>query len=501
MFADDVLALISREYNAQDQAGKIELLLLDQDNLEAASDFAAALQARGWYVVRYQDDLDFRLHHEDWLAEQEKVVVLVPAGAFVPYDVRQESVVLEVSLAELYPRLHTKTLQAQQGLNLDLLSLAYENLWQDCSSAQQTEAFLQEQVESQANVQAYLDKRASEVLAEGRQVQDYHDWFRLAKTKAELDVLAARYGLDVDTDELNRRFEQYAETWHSKLFNELDADSPVLVSKAMNFMYNKSRMDDKRRKFAIIVMDGMSWFDWCILSDSFVGLNYQESSVLAMIPTTTSISRQCLLSGKYPKMLDSPDTLNKEELEYRTCMRHFNILGKEALYARDYHGDAELSGQTRCAAIIVNEMDDLAHKQLQGMRGMYQDVRLVAESGELRSLTERLLQRGMDVYITADHGATESIGLGKKVHGIVVQTGSHRMLMVKDVMQTDEYAAQRMHQYKSPYLDDKFLYFVSEAGFANDNKGKLVLTHGGMTLDETVVPFITLKAEDNKIYG
>ena len=501
MFADDVLSFINRECNSQEQTDKIELLLLDTDDLQAVHDFTAALSKQGWHVAEYQDDLYFRLHHEEWLRANGRVAVLVRAGNYVPYDVQQEAVVVEVSLERLYPRLHAKTLRGHRDLNLDLLSLAYENLWQDCHTAQQTEEFLQVQVDSPSNVEAYLERHVPEILEQGRMAQDYHDWFRMAEAKAELDVLAAAHGLDADTAELNSLFEKYAEAQHSKLFNELDAESPVLVSKVMDFMYNRSNMGDRRRKFAIIVMDGMSWFDWQILSESFAGLRYTQTSVLAMIPTTTSISRQCLLSNKYPKSLDSPDTLNKEELEYRNCMRHFGITKDEAVYDRDYDGDAKVSGKTRCAAIIVNEMDDLAHKQMQGMRGMYQDVHLVAKKGELRELVKRLLARGMDVYITADHGMTESIGLGKKANGIAVQTGSHRMLMVRDVIQADSYTEQRMIEYKSPYLDGNFQYFISEAGFANDNKGKLVLTHGGMTLDETVVPFITLKVEDNKIDG
>ena len=65
MFADDVLSFINRECNSQEQAGKIELLLLDTDDLQSVHEFTAALSKQGWHVAEYQDDLYFRLHHED----------------------------------------------------------------------------------------------------------------------------------------------------------------------------------------------------------------------------------------------------------------------------------------------------------------------------------------------------------------------------------------------------------------------------------------------------
>ena len=51
--------------------------------------------------------------------------------------------------------------------------------------------------------------------------------------------------------------------------------------------------DEHSKKFIIIVMDGMSEFDWHILSKSFAGVHYQRTAAFAMIPTVTSVSRQC----------------------------------------------------------------------------------------------------------------------------------------------------------------------------------------------------------------
>lgn len=39
-------------------------------------------------------------------------------------------------------------------------------------------------------------------------------------------------------------------------------------------------------------------------------------------------------------------------------------------------------------------------------------------------------------------------------------------------------------------------YLICESGTSLDSKNDEVMSHGGITIDEVVVPFITLKAED-----
>ena len=72
---------------------------------------------------------------------------------------------------------------------------------------------------------------------------------------------------------------------------KIASDTPVLVKSAMEYMQSYSE------KFVIIVMDGMSEFDWTILSRYFTGIQYERSAAYAMIPTITSLSRQSLVSG------------------------------------------------------------------------------------------------------------------------------------------------------------------------------------------------------------
>ena len=108
------------------------------------------------------------------------------------------------------------------------------------------------------------------------------------------------------------------------------------------------------------------------------------------------------------------------------------------------------------------------------------------------------IDEGYDVFITADHGNTPCTGLGKYMGaGLEVETKSRRMMVLKDFADkakvVEKYA---MIDYPKYYLSKEYDYLICESGTSLDSKNDEVMSHGGITIDEVVVPFITLKAED-----
>lgn len=74
--------------------------------------------------------------------------------------------------------------------------------------------------------------------------------------------------------------------------------APAILPKVIDFIAHG--------KTALIVVDGMSLFDFEIISRYLEGIDYEYHCTYALIPTTTAISRQGLLSGKYPRELENP---------------------------------------------------------------------------------------------------------------------------------------------------------------------------------------------------
>jgi hypothetical protein len=54
-----------------------------------------------------------------------------------------------------------------------------------------------------------------------------------------------------------------------------------------------------------------------------------------------------------------------------------------------------------------------------------------------------------------------------------------------------------MIDYPKYYLKKDYDYLICKVGDSFDAKDEDVMTHGGISIDEVIVPFITIKAVDN----
>jgi hypothetical protein len=227
-------------------------------------------------------------------------------------------------------------------------------------------------------------------------------------------------------------------------------------------------------------------------------IKYEKGQSMAMIPTVTSVSRQCLLSNKFPKELESPWSQSKEKKEFIECAKNLGFTDAQISYERGY--DAEFGHAVKCGAIIINDVDDMVHGQLQGRLGMYNDIGVLADQHKLADTVHRLLKQGFDVFISADHGNTPCIGMGKLMKtGVETETKSRRMIVLKDFADKGSLLEkyENLIEYPGYYLDKQFDYLICGIGESFDAKGEEVMSHGGITIDEVIVPFITIKAVDN----
>lgn len=487
MFGDYVYKRASAEY-------AFRMILIDEDDLQTKTHYPDAFAANGFQVIPYGDDLHFRIEWEDkFKSSGGKYVILAHRADYIPYDIQKVcgDFRYTVSLAKLFPKLSALCLQENDSLNFDLLCMAYRNTYEDLTSYSETQKFLRDIVNGKDNVEEYLRILTEELKKEVDNAKGYKDWMLIAEKKAAGEVLAAENNVDFDTGFINEPFENFVLDGYGKLSSKLDPKSPVLVKGAMDYM--KAHSD----RFVIIVMDGMSEFDWEIIARSFHGINYEQSAAMAMIPTITSLSRQSLLSGKFPQQLILPWSTSKEEKEFTDCAVQLGYRKEQIGYYRGY--DADVSVLIRCGAIIINDVDDIVHGQKQGRKGMYHDISLLAESGKLAGLVKRLLKQGFDVYISADHGNTACVGQGKLMKlGVETETKSHRMLVLQKFADKDQMRQKYdLIDFPKYYLDKSYDYLICKAGKSFDAAGEKVMTHGGVTLDEVVVPFIKIKAVDN----
>ena len=485
MFADYVYEKSSAAYSNK-------ILLIDADDLQSVTDYCANFSAHGFQIIHFSDDLAFRIEHDDAInSSDEKCALIVKPDVYIPYDIHRRFRCFEVSISNLFPDLNSSAIRDAENINLDLLCMAYQRNYADLKMYPMTQQFLKNKVYSHDNIAAYLQECQNQLAESVCSAKTYQDWFRVANLKSAMDVMSVKYDIPISSGQAQEAFKQFVLASFGKLSTAINKDGPVLVSRAMEYMHGNSD------KFAIIVMDGMSEFDWHIIAEGFTGIHYEKSDAFAMIPTTTSISRQCLLSGKYPVQLLAPWKQSKEKTEFLDCAQKLGFTEAQIGYERGY--EADFAASVKCAAVIINDVDDMVHGQKQGRIGMLNDISVLSKQGQLLNLTKRLLSKGFDVYISADHGNTPCTGMGKLMKtGVEVETKSRRMIVLRDFADKQTLADQyELIEYPKYYLSKEFDYLICDVGRSFDAKGEEVMSHGGITVDEVIVPFIKIKADEN----
>ena len=112
-------------YERASAAYEKHILLLEEDALEEKTGYCAYFRDKGFAVLHYNNDLEYRVDYEERVKQgEEKILLLAKPGAYIPYDVIKSFRVTRVSLAELFPKLNAVALREEKSLNYELLCMA-----------------------------------------------------------------------------------------------------------------------------------------------------------------------------------------------------------------------------------------------------------------------------------------------------------------------------------------------------------------------------------------
>ena len=462
------------------------LLLLDPEGLSPLFGCRALLEQSGFTVLDYRDVEAFRYLYETSLkGSREKIALIADETLYLPSDIRSAFSQVRLSLPALYPRLNGDVLR-RFSADLPLIDYAYSSLYESFPSPQATERYLHEQVFSPACLKDYLPLADRELLEQAGQAAGYQAWIAAARANALLEYYAAIAGAARDQTAVNSLFWDFVERKYGSLSGVVSTAAPPILPKFFDLPL--------RKKTALVVADGMSLFDFEVLSRHMAGFCWEFSGSFALIPTSTSFSRQSLLSGKYPSQLENPFSLSREEKEFYAAAQNREIPKQRLFYGRGW--DAQPGPGVFLAAIIVNDVDNMVHGQKQGRAGMLQSMTLLAREGKFQALFRRLLDSGFDVILTSDHGNTCCTGIGSPGSlGVEVQTRSKRAVILKDFAQASPTLLAATIPYGGYYLDKNYRYLLCREGESFDPAGERVMTHGGASLEEVIVPFVRIRRE------
>jgi hypothetical protein len=157
----------------------------------------------------------------------------------------------------------------------------------------------------------------------------------------------------------------------------------------------------------------------------------------------------------------------------------------------------ELAQNPRCRAlgVVVNTVDRTMHGMEHGSAGMHAMVRHWAGQGEMRGLLDLLLDAGFEVFVTADHGNIEAVGVGKPNVGVTAETRGERVHVFDNALLRDQLAAKvpGSTPWSGAGLPDDYYALLAPGRSAFVKEGVVTVAHGGISVEEVIVPFVRVR--------
>ena len=343
----------------------------------------------------------------------------------------------------------------------------------------------------------------------------HREWTAFACRWAELEVLRsgtaapARSETGTRAAELRREVDRSFLAWTGRRYAGLHnqpPDPPVMVHHVPRYLARQLERDSEG-KVALIVVDGLALDQWLVLRDVLADqrprLRFREGAVFAWVPTLTSVSRQAIFAGKPPLYFPSSiHTTDREASSWRQFWVDQGVSAQAVGYAKGL-GDGALDSVSeilsgvgvRALGLVVDKVDRIMHGMELGTAGMHSQVRQWAGEGFMAGLLDLLLDAGLAVYLTSDHGNIEAEGRGRPSEGAVADVRGERARLYPD-----RALRSRVHEqfpdavaWPAIGLPEDCLALLAPARSAFVREGERVVGHGGASLEEVVVPWVRIE--------
>ncbi len=337
----------------------------------------------------------------------------------------------------------------------------------------------------------------------------YEEWLSYASKWANLSAMehtninGTKDQYRAFSDKLHSLFSDWLEKHYASLANI----PPMRTAMVHHIPRRLSREldDNNNAKIALIVADGLAMNQWVtirhVLEERRSDLIIREGASFAWIPTLTSVSRQAIFSGKMPiYFADSINTTSKEPKLWQQFWEDHGLTKMQITYSKslgkgDAHSDLNdliIPAKTKAIGLVINTVDDIMHGMKLGASGMQNQVKHWAEQGYLENMVDGLLDQGFEVWLTSDHGNIECYGKGRPSEGVIAETRGERVRIYPTEELRDRVGNQFSFAkpWNSVALPSGYFPLMAEKESAFIREGDSVVGHGGISIEEVIVPFI-----------
>lgn len=281
------------------------------------------------------------------------------------------------------------------------------------------------------------------------------------------------------------------------------AKSPVMVHHVPRYL--AMRRASGEEKVALLVFDGLAVDQWTQIRESVISRSqrvmFDENACFAWLPTLTSVSRQALFSGLRPReFADSIETTSREPSLWTRFWRDDGLRANEVLYRKSIKRTDDLPAleaaltnpAVKVAGLVIDTVDEVIHGAVLGKRGISAQIASWCESGFVDRLFALLLDNGFHVYLTADHGNVEAVGIGRPNQGVASELRGERVRIYRSEALIIDTAASNPDAFRLDVagLPPNFMPLFAGGRGAFVPKDDQVVVHGGVSVEELLVPFV-----------
>ncbi|MAK49101.1 BREX-3 system phosphatase PglZ [Marinobacter sp.] len=341
----------------------------------------------------------------------------------------------------------------------------------------------------------------------------YRDWLHFSRRFGE--ILSRFHSVDAyQAEGIRREMRAFVQDvddqlaqWVAKHYADLPslpiARGPVMLHHVPRYLAMKHNLNQE--KIALVVFDGLALDQWVQVRESLVKacdkLMFNELSCFAWLPTLTSVSRQALFSGLRPREFpDDVESTSREPIYWKRFWQDQGARPNDVYFQKSIKRNDDLPAledklsnpSVKVAGLVVDTVDEIIHGAVLGKQGVATQIANWCESGFVTRLFRYLLDNGYQVYLTADHGNAEATGIGRINQGVGADLRGERVRTYRNettLAETAKANPDTVH-INVPGLPTDFLPLFAQGRGAFVPEGDQVVVHGGMSLEELIVPFV-----------
>ena len=289
---------------------------------------------------------------------------------------------------------------------------------------------------------------------------------------------------------------------------------------------------DKGEKVFFIIIDNFRYDQWRALAQE-IGNDFaiEEELYTSILPTATQYARNAIFSGLMPSQIkemfphlwideeeEEGKNLNEEELiatqitRYRRKDRFSYDKVITSAAAEKYIDTIKSLSHNDLNVLVVNFIDMLSHarteslmvRELAANEAAYRSITLSwIKHSAIKKLFRHLADNNYTVVITTDHGSiqvenpTKVIGDKNTNTNLRYKLGKTLSYNGKDVFEIKEPAKAFL---PAPNLSTSYIFATGDKFFAYPNNYNYYVSyykdtfqHGGISLEEMLIPLVTLK--------